>query len=62
MVRNRGKIFVTLDEGAALYSIGLHTFRKLAGDANAIYRINRRILVNTEIFDGFMEVFYEYND
>lgn len=32
------------------------------GDANAIYRIGRRILFDTEIFDEFMEVFHEYND
>lgn len=57
LVRGRGKKFVSLEEGARLYSLGLHTFRDLAEDADAIYRVKRRILVNTEIFDEFLEAF-----
>ncbi len=62
LVRGRGKKFVSLDEGAELYSIGKNSFRKLAQDAGAIYKVNRRVLVNTEIFDEFMEMFHEFND
>ena len=56
------KKFVTLREGADLYSIGLHSFRDLAHDAGAIYKVKRRILVNTEIFDEFLEAFREFDD
>ena len=62
LVRGRGKKFVSLDEGADLYSIGKNSFRKLAHDAGAIYKVNRRVLVNTEIFDEYMEMFHEFND
>ena len=51
------KKFVRYDEGAALYSMGLHTFQALAKEAGAVYRINRVILVNTEIVDEYLEEF-----
>ena len=59
MVRSDGKKFVRLDEGAALYSIGLNTFRDIARDAGAIYRVKRITLVNTELIDEFLETFHE---
>lgn len=51
------KKFVTLEEGAALYSIGIHRFRDIAYDAKAIYHVGRTVLVNVEIVDDFMEMF-----
>ena len=57
MVRSDGKKFVRLDEGAALYSIGLNTFRDIARDAGAIYRVKRIVLVNTELIDEFLECY-----
>ena len=59
-VRARGKKFVSYAEGAELYSVGLHTFQKIAKEAGAIYRLNRRVLVNTEIVDEYMEMFPEF--
>lgn len=59
MVKSDGKKFVRLDEGAALYSIGLNTFRDIARDAGAIYRVKRIVLVNTELIDEFLETFHE---
>lgn len=59
MVRSDGKKFVRLDEGAALYSIGLNTFRDIARDAGAIYRVKRIVLVNTELIDEFLKTFHE---
>ena len=44
LVRGRGKKFVSLKEGADLYSLGLHSFREIAKDAKAIYKIKRRVL------------------
>ncbi|MCI5528759.1 MAG: DUF6462 family protein [Blautia sp.] len=57
LVRGRGKKFVSLKEGADLYSLGLHSFREIAKDAKAIYKIKRRVLVNTEKVDEFLEAF-----
>jgi hypothetical protein len=61
-VRKRGKKFVSYREGADLYSLGLHTFEKLAKDANAIYRVKGRVLINIEIIDEYMETFHEFDD
>lgn len=57
LVRGHGKKFVSLKEGANLYSLGLHSFREIAKDAKAIYKIKRRVLVNTEKVDEFLEAF-----
>lgn len=52
------KKFVSQKEGAALYSMGVNTFRKIAEEANAIYRVGgKMILVNTEIFEEYLETF-----
>lgn len=59
MVQSCGKKFVRLDEGAALFSIGLNTFRDIARDAGAIYKVKRITLVNTQILDEFIETFHE---
>ena len=61
LVTSGGKKFVTCKEGAELLSIGLHSFRDLAEDAGAIYRIKRRILVNIQLVYDFMEAFHEEN-
>lgn len=55
----RVKKFVSLKEGAAIYSVGLHTFRELAEDAHAVYKVKRRVLVNLEKMDEFMEIFQD---
>lgn len=59
MVNGRVKKFVSLEEGAAIYSVGKHTFREMARDAHATYRIKRRILVNLEMMDEYMECFQD---
>lgn len=59
LVSSGGKKFVTLKEGADLLSIGVHSFRDLAEDADAIYRFKRRILVNIQMVYEFMEAFHE---
>ena len=52
-----GKKFVRYEEGAKLYSMGLHTFQDLAKEAGAIYHVKRIVLVNTELIDQFLEIF-----
>ena len=59
LITSKGKKFVTLKEGSELLSIGLHSFRDLAQDAGAIYRIKRRVLVNIQLVYDFMEAFHE---
>ena len=51
------KKFVRYDEGAKLYSMGLHTFQQLAKEAEAIYHVKRIVLVNTELIDKYLESF-----
>ena len=48
MVQTGKKKFVRYAEGAALYSLGLHTFQEIAKEANAVYKVKRCVLVNTE--------------
>ncbi len=59
IVKTKGKKFVSLAEGAAVYSMGKNTFREMAKDARAIYRIKRRVLVNLEEMDKYLELFRE---
>lgn len=61
LIVSGGKKFVSYKEGAELLSMGLHTFEDLAKDANAIYRIRRRVLVNIQMVYDFMEAFHEEN-
>ena len=51
------KKFVRYEEGAKLYSMGLHSFQELAKEANAVYHVKRIVLVNTEVIDAYMETF-----
>lgn len=57
LVQTGRKKFVRYAEGAALYSLGLHTFQEIAKDANAVYRVKRCVLVNTEKVDEYLENF-----
>jgi len=51
------KIYVRCDEGAKRYSMCKNTFMKLATEANAVYRIRRVVLINTKIFEEYLELF-----
>ena len=52
-----GKKFVRYEEGAKLYSMGLHTFQELAKEAGAIYHVKRIVLVNTDLINEYLETF-----
>ena len=56
-ITSRRSKFVRYDEGAVMYSMSKNTFMKLAHDAQAIYKVNRIVLVNTEILDEYLESF-----
>ena len=56
-VREREGKFVRYAEGAKLYSMGRATFSQLALEAHAVYKINNICLVNTELFEEYLETF-----
>lgn len=51
------KRFVRYKEGAELYSIGKTKFEKMAKDAGAIYKLDKVVLVNCDIFEEYLETF-----
>ena len=57
MLQYGKKKFVRYDEGAKLYSMGLHSFQDLAREAGAVYHVKRVVLVNTQIIDEYLESF-----
>lgn len=57
LVQTRRKKFVRYEEGAKLYSMGVHTFQELAKDAKAVYHVKRIVLINTELIDEYLENF-----
>jgi len=59
LAKSGKKKFMRYEEGAALYSMGLHSFQELARAAGAVYRIRRIVLVNIERIDEYMENFRE---
>jgi hypothetical protein len=59
LLTNGKKKFVRYEEGAAMFSMGLHSFEELAKEAKAIYRVKRIVLINTEIVEEYLENFRE---
>ena len=51
------KKFVSQKEGAELYSMGVNTFRNLANDAGAVYKVGKLVLINIEVFEQYLETF-----
>ena len=57
MVQTGQKKLVSYNQGKDIYSPGLHPFQEIAKEAGAVYHIKRRVLVNTEIVDQYLEAF-----
>ena len=57
-VPNGKKKWVRYDEGAVLYSMGIHAFTDLAKEAKAIYRIRRIVLKKKKKLDEYIELMY----
>ena len=57
MLQYGRKKFVRYDEGAKIYSMGLHSFQNLARDAGVVYKIKGVVLVNTQVVDEYLETF-----
>ena len=62
MLHFGGLLRLLVQEGKDLYSVGLHTFEQLAKDAGAVYHIKRRVLVNTQKVDEYLENFCDSNN
>ena len=45
-------------EGAQLYSICQSKFEKMAKEAKAIYKVDKVVLVNCELFEKYLESFH----
>ncbi len=53
------KKYVNAEEGQVIYSIGRTRFMALAELAGAVYKVGNSRLVNTEIFDKYLEQYKE---
>lgn len=51
------KRFVSYKEGAEMYSLGLNTFQKIAKEANACYKLGKRVIVSCEMIEKYIEQF-----
>ncbi len=51
------KKFLNYKQAAEYYSIGMTKMQALAKEARAVYKIDKRALVNTEIMDKYFETF-----
>ena len=53
------KKYVNAMEGQAMYSISKSRFMEMAKSAGAIYKVGKSALVNTEIFEEYLEQYRE---
>lgn len=53
------KKYVNATEGAIIYSLGKTRFMALAKEAGVVYKVGNSALVNTEIFEEYLEQFHE---
>ena len=51
------KRFVRYKEGAEMYSMCQSKFKKMAKEANAVYKLDKLVLVNCDIFEAYLETF-----
>lgn len=57
MEKVKNKKFVRYKEGAELYSMCQSKFEQMAKEAKAIYKVDKVVLVNCEIFEAYLETF-----
>lgn len=51
------KKFVRYKEGAEVYSMCQSKFERMVREAKATYKLDKLVLVNTEIFERYLETF-----
>lgn len=52
------KRYVSVKEGMALYSISRGAFMDLATEAGAVRKISKRVLVNVQVMNDYIEKMY----
>lgn len=57
-IENGQKQYIRYNDGAELYSMGLHTFRDLAIEAGATRKMQGVVLVNVRIINDYIETMY----
>lgn len=58
-VKDMMKKYVNASEGAIIYGMGKTTFMTYAEKANAIYKVGESALVNTTLFEKYLQQFRE---
>ena len=51
------KRFVRYNDGAEMYSMCPSKFEKMAKEAQAVYKLDKLVLVNCDIFEAYLETF-----
>lgn len=51
--------YVNATEGSIIYSMGKTHLMALVKDAGALYKVGNLALINTEVFEKFLEQFHE---
>lgn len=51
------KKFVRYKDGAEIYSMCQSKFERMVREAKATYKLDKLVLVNTEIFEKYLETF-----
>lgn len=54
-IKNYERKFVRYDTGADLYNMCESSFKTLARNANATYKVGKMVLVNIQIIDKYLE-------
>lgn len=49
--------FVRYKEGAEIYSMCQSKFEKMAKEAKAVYKLDKLVLVNCDIFEAYLETY-----
>lgn len=55
--KQKVKKFVRYKEGAEMYSMCQSKFERMAREVKATYKLNKLVLVNTELFEKYLETF-----
>lgn len=53
------KKYIRYEEACEMYSMGLTKLKEVARDADAVYRLNRLVLINVEKMDAYIETFLD---
>lgn len=53
------KKYVNASEGAVIYGLGKTRVMTLAQEAGAVYKVGKLALINTEVFEAYLEQFRE---